>query len=82
MSQIKRKPLLNRRETRTLLNTVKAVTTAGALSLTLAGWGLLAQLDAADIAQAQSNQSVAMVSLPSESAKNKYRPRACSKPLR
>jgi hypothetical protein len=69
MSQIKRKPLLNRHETRTLLKTLKAVTTAGALSLTIAGWGLLARVDATDIAQAQTNEPVAMVSLPSESAK-------------
>lgn len=67
MNQTKRKPLLNRKETRTLLNTLKAATTAGALSLTLAGWGLLAQLDAGNLAQAKARQSVAMVA-PAQSA--------------
>ena len=58
MSQKRRKPLLNRKETQSLLSTLKLATTAGALSLTIAGWGLLAQLDSA---QAATNQSVAMV---------------------
>ena len=57
-SQKRNKPLLNRKETQSLLTTLKLATTAGALSLTIAGWGLLAQLDSA---QAAANQSVAMV---------------------
>lgn len=61
MSQSKRKPSLNRNQTRTLLNTVRVVTTAGAISLTISGWGLLAQLDAANVAQAKTSQPVAMV---------------------
>ena len=68
MNQTKRKPLLNRKETRTLLNTVRAVTTAGAISLTVAGWGLLAQYDARNIAQAKPNQTVAMAAPPPGSA--------------
>ena len=58
MSQKRRNPFLNRKETQSLLTTLKLATTAGALSLTIAGWGLLAQLDSA---QAAANQSVAMV---------------------
>jgi hypothetical protein len=61
MSQVKIKPLLNRKETRTLLNTVKVVTATGAVSLTVAGWGLLAQLDVRNGGNAQANQSGAMV---------------------
>jgi hypothetical protein len=61
MSQVKRKLLLNRKETRTLLNTVKVVTAAGAFSLTVAGWGLLAELDVRNGGNAQANRSGAMV---------------------
>jgi hypothetical protein len=60
MSYAKRKPSLNRRETKTLLTTLKIATTAGTLSLTLAGWGLLAHLDASRV-QAAASQDVAMV---------------------
>jgi hypothetical protein len=52
MSKAKKKPYLNRKKTQTLLTTLKAVTTAGALSLTLTGWGILADLDARHVAQA------------------------------
>jgi hypothetical protein len=58
MSQKRKKPFLNRKETKSLLTTLKLATTAGALSLTIAGWGLLAQLDSA---QAATNQPVAVV---------------------
>ncbi len=58
MSQKRRKPFLNRKETQSLLTTLKLATTAGALSLTIAGWGMLAQLDSA---QAPANQAVALV---------------------
>ncbi len=58
MSQKRSKPFLNRKETQSLLTTLKLATTAGAMSLTIAGWGLLAQLDSV---QAATNQSVAMV---------------------
>lgn len=68
MSQIKRKPLLNRKDTRTLLNAIRVVTTAGAISLTVAGWGLLAQLDTRNIAQAKAGQAVAVVAPPPDSA--------------
>ena len=57
MSQPKKKPLLNRKETQSLLTTLKVATAAGALSLTLGGWGLLAQLESA---QAAVNQPVAI----------------------
>ena len=57
-SQKRNKPLLNRKETQSLLTTVKLATTAGALSLTIAGWGFLAQLDSA---RAATNQPVAVV---------------------
>jgi len=60
MSYAKRKPSLNRKETQALLATLKLATTAGALSLTLAGWGLLAHLDASSV-QALASQDVAMV---------------------
>ena len=60
MNQSKRKPLLNRTETQTLLKSIKLASTAGAISLTLAGWGLLAHFDA-NSAQAASNQPVAIV---------------------
>ncbi|MEJ2559237.1 MAG: hypothetical protein P8186_24080 [Anaerolineae bacterium] len=64
MSQAKRKhvkPLLNRKETKTLLTTLKWTTVAGTLSLTMAGWSLLAQADAHNVAQATPNQPVAVV---------------------
>ena len=61
MNQNKRRPALNRNQTRTLLNTMRIVTTAGAISLTITGWGLLAKLDAGNIAQAKNNQPLAMV---------------------
>ncbi|MCB9105136.1 MAG: hypothetical protein H6633_12980 [Anaerolineales bacterium] len=57
MSQQKKKPLLNRKETQSLLTTLKVATAAGALSLTLGGWGLLAQLESA---QAAVNQPEAI----------------------
>ncbi|MCB0174601.1 MAG: hypothetical protein KDJ97_29085 [Anaerolineae bacterium] len=57
MSQPKKKPLLNRKETQSLLTTLKVATAAGALSLTLGGWGLLAQLESA---QAAVNQPEAI----------------------
>ena len=46
MDKAKRKPFLNRKQTQSLLNTLKIVTTTGALSLTIAGWSLLAQMEA------------------------------------
>lgn len=46
MDKAKRKPFLNRKQTQSLLNTLKIVTTTGALSLTIAGWSLLAQIEA------------------------------------
>lgn len=55
MSQSKKKPFLNRKETQSLLTTLKVATAAGALSLTLGGWGLLAQLESV---QAAANQPV------------------------
>lgn len=42
----KKKSPLNRKETQTLLNTLKVTTIAGLLSLTLTGWGLLARVNA------------------------------------
>lgn len=42
---LKKKSPLNRRETQTLLTTLKVTTIAGVLSLTVAGWGLLARFD-------------------------------------
>ena len=70
MSQPKRKPLLNRKETQMLLTTLKVTTAAGALSLTLAGWGLLAQLNATTTAQAAVSQKTALVAaLPESSTK-------------
>ena len=63
MSQAKRspkKPLLNRKQTQTLLKTLKVTTVAGTLSLTMAGWSLLAQADAGSAAQAASNQPPAI----------------------
>jgi hypothetical protein len=64
MRQDERKPtktLLNRKETNTLLTTLKWTTVAGSLSLTITGWGLLAQADARNVAQADPNQPVAVV---------------------
>ncbi len=60
MKQTKRKPLLNRKETQTLLTALKMTTAAGTLSLTLGGWGLLAQLESSNIAQAATTQPVAI----------------------
>jgi hypothetical protein len=63
MSQAKRspkKPLLNRKQTETLLKTLKVTTVAGTLSLTMAGWSWLAEADAGSAAQAASNQSPAI----------------------
>jgi hypothetical protein len=42
---VKQKPLLNKKETRTLLNTFKITIVTGMLSLTVAGWSLLARAD-------------------------------------
>jgi hypothetical protein len=42
---VKQKPLLNRKETKTLLNTFKITIVTGMLSLTVAGWSLLARAD-------------------------------------
>jgi hypothetical protein len=60
MSYAKRKPSLNRKDTQTLLKTLKLATTAGALSLTLAGWGLLAHTEARSV-QAAASQDTAIV---------------------
>src|SRR5512136_1348130 len=68
MDQTKRSPLLNRKETQTTLNTIKVITTAGAISMTVAGWGLLALIDARNNANAQSDPSVAVAAPPSGSA--------------
>ena len=69
MSQIKSKPLLNRKETQTLLTTLKATSVAGVLSLTLAGWGLLAQLDATPAQAAFTQQTALVAALPEPSTK-------------
>jgi len=69
MSQIKRKPLLNRKETQTLLTTLKATSVAGILSLTLAGWGLLAQLEATPAEAAFTQQAALVAALPEPSTK-------------
>ena len=42
---MKQKSLLNRKETETLLTTLKTTTVVGVLSLTIAGWSLLARAD-------------------------------------
>jgi hypothetical protein len=68
MNQTKRKPLLSRKETQTTLNTVKVITTAGAISMTIAGWGLLALIDARNSVNAEANQQVAIAAPPSNSA--------------
>lgn len=65
MSKNRKKPYLNRKKTQTLLTTFKMVTTTGALSLTLAGWGLLANLDARQVVdQAAANPVVAVADRP------------------
>jgi len=69
VSQIKRKPLLNRKETQTLLTTLKATSVAGVLSLTLAGWGLLAQLDATPAQAAFTQQTALVAALPESSTR-------------
>ncbi len=71
MNQTKKNPLLNRKETQTTLNTIKVITTAGAISMTVAGWGLLALIDARNAANAQAAQadpSVAIATPRSSSA--------------
>ncbi len=70
MNQTKKSPLLNRKETQTTLNTIKVITTAGAISMTVAGWGLLALIDAGNAVNAQAAQadpSVAVAAPPSNS---------------
>jgi hypothetical protein len=67
MRQIKRKPLLNRKETQTLLTTLKKTSVAGALSLTLAGWAMLAQLDATLPPAAVSQKTGVVAALPDSS---------------
>ena len=70
MNQTKRKPLLDRKETQATLNTVKVITTAGAISMTVAGWGLLALIDARNAVNAQAAQvdpPVAVAAPPSSS---------------
>ena len=69
MSQHKRKPLLNRKETQTLLNTLKVTSTVGVLSLTLAGWGLLAQFETAPAQAAFTQQTAQVAVLPDSSLK-------------
>jgi hypothetical protein len=69
MSQTKRKPLLNRKETQTLLTTLKIASTAGALSLTMAGWGLLAQLDATPVQAAFTQDTTVVAALPESNTK-------------
>lgn len=64
MSQAKRKPvkpLINRKETQTLLTTLKLTTIAGSLGLTIAGWSLLAEAEARNVAQASASQPAAVV---------------------
>jgi hypothetical protein len=68
MDQTKRKPVLNRKETQTTLNTIKVITTAGAISMTVAGWGVLALIDARNSANAQADPSVTIAAPPSNSA--------------
>jgi len=68
MNQTKKSPLLNRKETQTTLNTIKVITTAGAISMTVAGWGLLALIDARNSVNAQADPSVAIAAPPSGSA--------------
>lgn len=69
MRQIKRKSLLNRKETQTLLTTLKLTSAAGALSLTLAGWAMLAQLDATQPQAAVSHKTSVVAALPNPSNK-------------
>lgn len=80
MSQTKRKPLLNRKETQTLLTTLKIASTAGALSLTLAGWGMLAQLDATT-AQATVSQNTILVAALPDSSKKTLNPKVLPTPM-
>ena len=71
MNQTKKSPLLNRKETQATLNTIKVITTAGAISMTVAGWGLLALIDARNAVNAQAAQAdppVAIAAPPSGSA--------------
>jgi hypothetical protein len=63
MNETKKHPLLNRKETQTTLNTIKVITTAGAISMTVAGWGLLALIDARN---AQAASSVAIAAPPAQ----------------
>jgi len=59
-----KKPSLNRKETQTLLNTLKVTTIAGMLSLTLTGWGVLARVNAtkqAGVALPADTKTVALV---------------------
>jgi hypothetical protein len=79
MSQIKRKPLLNRKETQTLLTTLKITSAAGALSLTLAGWAMLAQLDAA-LPQAAVSQKTSVVAALSDSSNKTLNSKILSTP--
>lgn len=45
----KQKSLLTRPQTRTLLTAIKVSTVAGVLSLTMAGWGLMAKADTTNV---------------------------------
>ncbi len=67
MNETKKRPLLNRKDTQTTLNTIKVITTAGAISMTVAGWGLLALIDARNSVNAQADPSVAIAAPPSGS---------------
>jgi cell division septation protein DedD len=51
MNEQPRSPSQNRNDTKTLLSTLKWTTAIGAVSLTLAGWGLLSQADALNAAK-------------------------------
>lgn len=62
MTQVQKPNTSNRDNAKTLLSTLKLTTTIGAVSLTLAGWGLLSQAEALNAAQATSDAPASFAS--------------------
>lgn len=62
LDQQRKNPAPRSRDHKTLLSAIKMTTTIGAVSLTLAGWGLLSRVEANNVAQAAQNNPVGFTS--------------------
>lgn len=91
MKQPSETPSQNRNDSKTLLSTLKWTTAIGAVSLTLAGWGLLSQAEAlnasadqsaAELAGAGSTAALAVAAAPADTAAFGIVPGAISEAVR